>query len=233
MAAGASPTRSGRSVSGPIWSLSARYAPAPRPTSRGPARCSAPPVIWPRSRPGAYLEEPLDERLDVFGPGRDPLRCSTGLPPYTGPSGDEVYRKAARADLAEALARLDGCGAEAELVALAKSCLAAAPRDRSRDAGVVAAAMTAHLAGVLERLRAAELATARGPESRAAERESCRLQVAGLDESLLGLAALGGGGGLWLTHHRASRTEASARQANEAMHQVAASAWPGWHARGR
>ena len=161
----------------------------------------------------------LDERADVFGLGAILCEILTGSPPYSAPSGDEIYRKAARADLPDALARLDACGAEPELIALATSCLAAAPRDRSRDAGVVAAAMTAHLAGVQERLRAAELARARA-ESRAAEERKRRLLVAGLAASLLALMALGGGGGLWLTHQRASRAEASAREATEALHEA-------------
>ncbi len=125
----------------------------------------------------------LDERADVFGLGAILCEILTGLPPYSAPSGDEIYRKAARADLPEALARLDACGAEAELIALAKSCLAAAPRDRPRDAGVVVAALTAHLAGVQERLKAAELARARA-ESRADEERKRRLLVAGLAASL-------------------------------------------------
>ena len=110
----------------------------------------------------------LDERADVFGLGAILCEILTGLPPYAATSGDEAYRKAVRADLDEALARLDACGTEAELVALAKSCLAAAPRDRPRDAGVVVATLGAHLAGVKERLKAAELARVRA-ESRAAE----------------------------------------------------------------
>jgi eukaryotic-like serine/threonine-protein kinase len=165
------------------------------------------------------LLDTLDERADVFGLGAILCEILTELPPYTGPSGDDVYGKAARGDLAEALARLDGCGAEAELVGLAKSCLAAAPRDRPRDAGVVAAALTAHLAGVQERLRGAELARARA-ESRAAEERKRRLLVAGLAASILALAALGGGGGLWLTHQRAAQSEAFAREGAAAMHEA-------------
>ena len=52
------------------------------------------------------------------------------------------------------------CGADADLVALAKDCLAREPEDRPRDAGAVAGRVTAYLAGVQERLRRAELRAA-------------------------------------------------------------------------
>jgi eukaryotic-like serine/threonine-protein kinase len=161
----------------------------------------------------------LDERADVFGLGAILCEILTGLPPYSASSGDEIYRKAARADLPEALARLDGCGAELELIALAKSCLAAAPRDRPRDAGVVVVTLTAHLAGVQDRLKEAELARARA-ESRAAEERKRRLLVAGLAASLFALAVLGGGGGLWLTRQRAAREEAAGREVKTALHEA-------------
>lgn len=161
----------------------------------------------------------LDERADAFGLGAILCEILTGLPPYTGSSGDEVYRKAVRADLGESLARLDASGAEAELVALAKSCLAAAPRDRPRNAGAVAAALSAHLAGVQERLQVAELARVRA-ESRAAGERKRRLLVAGLAVALLALAALGGGGGLWLTWQRAARVEAADREATAALREA-------------
>jgi tetratricopeptide (TPR) repeat protein len=162
------------------------------------------------------LLDTLDERADVFGLGAILCEIITGFPPYTGSGGHEVYGKATRADLAEALGRLDRCGAESELIALAKSCLAAAPRDRPRDAGVVVTALSNHLAGVQERLRAAELARARA-ESRAIEERKRRLLVAGLAASILALAALAGGGGLWLSHERVTRAEASSREATEAL----------------
>src|SRR5262249_8418704 len=81
-----------------------------------------------------------------------------GQPPYSGNSTMEVVRRAGAADLAEAHARLDGCGADAELVALCRRCLSPGPADRPADAQAVADGMTAYLAGVQEKLRKAELA---------------------------------------------------------------------------
>src|SRR5206468_3585890 len=79
-------------------------------------------------------------------------------PAYSGSSDAERLDRARRGDLADALARLDACGADPELVALAKDCLAPERADRPADAGVVAALVAAHRAAVAERLRAAELA---------------------------------------------------------------------------
>jgi serine/threonine-protein kinase len=161
----------------------------------------------------------LDERADVFGLGAILCEILTGLPPYTASNGNEVYRKAERADLGDALARLDACGAEAELVALAKSCLATLPRDRPRNAGVVAAALNAHFVGVQERLKVAEMARVRA-ESRANEERERRLLVVGLAASLLALAGLVGGGGLWFTWQRAARLEAADHEATVGLREA-------------
>ena len=103
----------------------------------------------------------VDERADVFGLGSILCEILTGDPAYTGRTSAELYRKAEGADLADALGRLDGCGADDELVALVRSCLAVAPKDRPREAGVVLAGLTAYLAGVELRLRKAGLARRR------------------------------------------------------------------------
>ena len=57
--------------------------------------------------------ERIDERADVFALGSILCEVLTGRPAYTGRTGGEIRRKAALGDLADALARLDACGADA------------------------------------------------------------------------------------------------------------------------
>src|SRR5262249_60985316 len=94
-------------------------------------------------------------RADVFALGGILCALLTGRPPYSGKSPLEVIRRAGAADLAEAHARLDGCGADAELVALCRNCLSPSPADRPTDGQAVAGALNAYLDGVQERLRRA------------------------------------------------------------------------------
>ena len=101
--------------------------------------------------------ERVDERADVFALGSILCEILTGQPAFVGRTSGEIQRKAALGDTADALARLDACGADAELIALAKDCLAREPEDRPRTAGAVSDRVTAYLAGVQERLRRAEL----------------------------------------------------------------------------
>lgn len=161
----------------------------------------------------------MDERADVFGLGAILCEILTGLPPYAGATSNEVFSKALQADLAGALTRLDDCGADRDLITLTKSCLAVAPKERPRDAGVVVATLTAHLVGVQERLKVAELDRTRA-ELRAADERKRRLLVAGLAASLLALATLAGGSWIWITLQRAARMETATRDATEALHEA-------------
>ena len=111
----------------------------------------------------------LDERADVFALGSILCEVLTGWPAFTGRTAGEIHRKAARGDLSDAFGRLDASGADPELAALARECLACEPEDRPRNAGAVAERLIAYLAGVQERLRTAELARVeaqRGPRKR-------------------------------------------------------------------
>jgi tRNA A-37 threonylcarbamoyl transferase component Bud32 len=69
---------------------------------------------------------------DVFGLGGILCVTLTSQPPYT------QAQQALAGDVTEAFARLDACGADAELIELAKACLAPAPEARPADAAAVA-----------------------------------------------------------------------------------------------
>jgi serine/threonine-protein kinase len=183
----------------------------------------------------------VDERADVFGLGAILCEVLTRNPPFVG-RGAEAQRKAQTAQLEDAYARLDGCGAEADLVALAKRCLAAEPWDRPRHAGQVAEEVTAYQQSVTERLRQAELARAaeeaRALEAQAtaaqerqarqaaqaravAERRSRRLTLALAASVLLSLLA-GGGGWLWWRSEREGRRAQVHRDVNAALNEATA-----------
>ncbi len=137
--------------------------------------------------------ECVDERADVFGLGAILCEILTGQPPFDGRIAGETLRKACRGDLAEAFARLDGCGADPELISLARDCLAPEYLDRPRHAGLVAGRITAYLAGVQDRLRAAELERMEANLRAQEERKRRRLAMA-LAAAVVALMAVGGTG---------------------------------------
>src|SRR5262249_9159364 len=111
--------------------------------------------------------ERVNERSDGFGLGALLAVVLTGKPPYVGETAEAVRVQAVRGKLENCFARLDACGAEPELVALCKKCLAFEPADRPADAGAVAAAVAGLRAAADERARQAELERVQG-EGRAA-----------------------------------------------------------------
>jgi WD40 repeat protein/tetratricopeptide (TPR) repeat protein len=128
---------------------------------------------------GGQIEQ-VNERSDVFGLGAILAVILTGKPPYVGESFQSVRLQAVRGKLDDCFARLDACGAEPELVALCKQCLAFEPADRPADAGAVAEAVAGLRAAADERARQAELervqaeADAREADARAAEQRQRR-----------------------------------------------------------
>jgi serine/threonine protein kinase len=98
----------------------------------------------------------VNERSDVFGLGALLAVILTGKPPYLGETSEALRVQAARGQLDECFARLDASGAEPELIALCKRCLALEPGDRPRDAGEVAQAVAGLRAAAEERAKSAE-----------------------------------------------------------------------------
>ena len=152
----------------------------------------------------------INERADVFALGSILCDILTGAPAFTGRSSAEIVRKAAKGETGDALTRLDGCGAEAELVALARDCLAAEAQDRPRDANVVSERTTAYLAGVQERVQAAERERAVAVAKAIEERRRRKVQLA-LAASVLALTTLGGLSTTYYLRQRAASALAGQR----------------------
>jgi Protein kinase domain len=114
----------------------------PSPSAGGAAIASGGPETLPgqaRGTPAFMAPEQargeasrVGKASDVFGLGGILCVTLTGQPPYA------QARQAPAGDVTEAFARLDGCGADAELIGLAKACLAPAPGARPADAAEVA-----------------------------------------------------------------------------------------------
>jgi len=178
----------------------------------------------------------IDERSDVFGLGAILAVVLTGQPPYSGTTAEMTRVLAARGKVDECFVRLDSCGADPELVALCKRCLAPEPEDRPADAGEVAGAVANLRAAADERARQAELdlvkaegervlaearveeeaKTRRLADEKAAEQRK-RRQVQLFLAGAVGLLLLGVGAFGWWHDREATRqgTEAAGRDREE------------------
>jgi flagellar biosynthesis GTPase FlhF len=142
--------------------------------------------------------ETVDTRADVFALGGILAVILTKKPPFVGDNVIETVLRAAQAELADVFARLDACGADAELIALCKQCLAADRKDRPRAASALAGLVAAYRAEVETRLQRAELERVRTEEQR--KRRRTQRALAGVGVLLL-LAGIVGAGfaSLWRT----------------------------------
>jgi serine/threonine-protein kinase len=190
-------------------------------TTRAPAAASwtdpgsvmgTPAYLAPEQARGAT--EDLDSRCDVFGLGAVLCDVLTGAPPFRGATSEDCRRQSARGELADAYCRLDACGSDIELTALAKRCLSAEACDRPADGGAVAAAIAAYRTGVDQRLRAAERERAAAEATSREERKRLRLALS-LGSAVLLLAGLGGAAGWWYESDRRSRASAEAARTAE------------------
>jgi serine/threonine protein kinase/Tfp pilus assembly protein PilF len=159
-----------------------------------PGQAMGTPAYMPPEQARGEIEA-LDERADVFGLGAILCEMLTSKPPYVGRDRDDVFRRAQQADLADAFQRLAACGADAELIALANACLALLRAARPRDAGVVAAKLTAYLESVEARLRQAELERAQAQLKAQEERKRRKLTMAWSLTAAVAITVVTGG---WL-----------------------------------
>jgi tetratricopeptide (TPR) repeat protein len=135
----------------------------------------------------------IDYRSDVFGLGAILCVLLTGQPPFTGKDADSVRIAAVRGRTEEAFARLDASGADPDVIALCKRCLAFEPADRPATANEVASAVAALRQAADERARQAErdrdAAEVRAAEQ--AKRRRLTLRAAGAVAAVLLLGIAG------------------------------------------
>src|SRR5262249_56834613 len=98
----------------------------------------------------------IDAGSDVFGLGAVLCVILTGRPPYEAETAESARMLAARGKVDDAFARLDGSGADPELVALCKRCLSPEKADRPADAGEEARAVADLRAAAEQRAMRAE-----------------------------------------------------------------------------
>jgi tetratricopeptide (TPR) repeat protein len=129
----------------------------------------------------------IDQRCDVFGLGGILCEILTGAPPFVNTNKVSAQAQAMMGDLSGAFARLDRSANDAELIALAKRCLAPEMADRLADAKAVADAVAAYQTQADERLKQAELEQARLVTKAQAEkaRRRDRLLLGGCIAALL------------------------------------------------
>ena len=113
------------------------------------------PAYMPPEQAAGEVDK-IDARADVFGLGATLCALLTGKPPFEGADAESVRLNAVRGRTEAAFARLDGCGADPELVALCKRCLAFEPADRPATANDVAKEVDRLRAAADERAQSAE-----------------------------------------------------------------------------
>ncbi len=166
--------------------------------------------------PAQARGELVDARADVFALGGILAAILTGKPPFAGNSVMDTIIRAAQADLRDTFTRLDECGADAELLALAKRCLAARAADRPATGAQLAEEVAAYRAELEERLRRAERERAAAEAKAEEQRKRRRVQFA-LAAAVLLLVGAGAGFAWWHDKQATERQLADERAAGEQL----------------
>jgi serine/threonine-protein kinase len=141
----------------------------------------------------------IDERSDVFALGSMLCEILTGKRPFVLEDGAEPIEATRGGRLDAAFARLAACGADPDLVRLARRCLDPHRESRPHDAGEVARAIADHHARSNELTRAAEVQAAetrgRAQEVQRSRRMRLFLSLAVLLCLIVAIAVLAWAGG--------------------------------------
>ena len=148
----------------------------------------------------------LDERCDVFGLGAILCEILTGHPPYTAEDNVELYRMATRGKVDGCFTRLDECGADEELITIAKQCLSPDAKDRPLNAEMLSEKATAYVEAVESRLRESEIDRAT-QAARVVEERKRRKQSVLLLSAIAVLVSALGGAGIWLQQQKTQAAE--------------------------
>jgi len=178
-----------------------------------------PAFMSPEQARGAI--DSLDERADVFGLGAILCVVLTGAPPYAGQKRSSVFRRAADADLSDAVQRLQSCGADAELIGLCQECLKADAAERPVHAGVVAQRISAYLASVQQRLEQTRVERVAAEVQAGEERKRRRLAVS-LAIAVVILAVGVAAVGWWYASDRARQEAETVARSSYLEREVAA-----------
>ncbi|MCS6976399.1 MAG: serine/threonine-protein kinase, partial [Gemmatales bacterium] len=196
------------------------------------------PAYMPPEQAAGQIRQ-LDTRSDVFGLGAILCQILTGHAPYEGKDDNDRLVKAVRGDLSAAFAYLESCGAEPDLVALCKRCLAFNQEDRPADGNAVAQEVARIRQAAEERARRAELERAEA-EARAVEQAKRRRVVQWAGGLIAAVLLLGLGLSLWqmqraieaekqaVANERKAEAERDAKaQALQAAEKAARDLWAG------
>jgi serine/threonine-protein kinase len=156
----------------------------------------------------------VDERSDVFGLGAILCEILIGRPPYLASKATEALIQARAADQTELRKRLQECGADKDLIALACDCLESEPLRRPANASEVVQRLHEQLDGAERRQRNAEVERAAAVARLNGERKRRRLAIS-LGAALLALIVIAAGGAVTIGHQRARRAEERAQVEKE------------------
>ena len=162
--------------------------------------------------------ETSSKRADVFALGGILHQILTGNPPFSAPTSTMALARSLNSDLEKAHADLEASGAEADLIAIVKSCLAVNPQDRPEDAREVNEKYSAYVATRDERLDLARLEQARAGVRLVAQQKRIR-QIIGFSAAIIAAMLVAAAAGFMYFSEKNARVANQARQDREQLQQ--------------